>query len=474
MPGEALRGEAVNSHAMSDNGRPGRAASTLLASLLGFFMVTFDAVVVNVALPTIRRDLGGGISGLQWVVDGYTLMFAAFLLASGALSDRIGAKRAFGGGTALFVAASAACSVAPSLAMLVVARFAQGAGAAVIMPASMALITQAYPDPRRRAHAVAMWATGSAVASSSAPLIGGLLALASWRLIFIINVPAGAAAIALLLRAAASPRHPAPFDWTGQVTGTLAMGALTYGTIEAGGAGFGSGRVVTALVIAAISGAAFLLRQHRAGHPMVPLSLFRSPAFRIAIALGFTFMVGYYGVPFVMTLDLQQVRGYSPLLTGVVFAPMMWIGLTLTPLTPRLLGRFGQRPLILTGLLSMCTGVIALALLPATAPAWLISVLLMLAGLAGPLVMPPTTGLLLSSTSSHRAGIASGVFNTSRQVGGALAVAVFGALLAEPGSFIRGMRLSLLIAAAITALTALGTTALRPASPHPLTQAVDP
>src|SRR4051812_5685073 len=154
---------------------PAEPSTALAAAVLGFFVVTFDAVVVNVALPSIRADLGAGITGLQWVADGYTLMFAALLLWAGALSDRIGARRAFTVGLAIFMAASAACGVAPTLATLVIARFVQGTAAAVMMPASMALLGQAFPDPRRRARAVAMWAMGGAVASSSGPVLGGLL-----------------------------------------------------------------------------------------------------------------------------------------------------------------------------------------------------------------------------------------------------------------------------------------------------------
>src|SRR3954454_24538296 len=174
----------------------GRASSgfALAAAVLGFFVVTLDAVVVNVALPSIRAGLGGGITGLQWVVDGYTLMFAALLLSSGSLADRIGARRAFGLGMGLFVAASVACGAAPTLVLLVLARFVQGAAAAVIMPASLSLISQAYPDAKRRARAVAIWALGGAVASTSGPVIGGLLTLVNWRLIFFMNVPAGALA----------------------------------------------------------------------------------------------------------------------------------------------------------------------------------------------------------------------------------------------------------------------------------------
>src|SRR6516164_4257029 len=193
-----------------------RAASglgfTLAAAMLGFFIIPLDAVVVNVALPSIRAGLGGGIIGLQWVVDGYTLMFAALLLSAGSVSDRFGARRAFGAGLVLFTLASAACGLAPAIAALVAARFAQGAGAAVMMPSSMALISQAHPDPARRARAVAVWAMGGAVASSSGPLLGGVLTLVSWRLIFVINVPAGAVTLLLLTRIQPTGHRPARLD----------------------------------------------------------------------------------------------------------------------------------------------------------------------------------------------------------------------------------------------------------------------
>ena len=179
---------------------PAESRAALAAAVLGFFIVTFDAVVVDVALPSIRADLGGGISGLQWVVDGYTLMFAALLLAAGAFSDRARRRRAFTVGVVVFVAASAACGLAPGLGTLVAARFAQGSAAAVMMPASMALIGQTYPDPTRRARAVAIWAMGGAIASSSGPVLGGLLTLVSWRLIFLINIPVGLVAVALAAR----------------------------------------------------------------------------------------------------------------------------------------------------------------------------------------------------------------------------------------------------------------------------------
>ena len=412
-------------------------------------MITLDAVVVNVALPSMRADLGGGITGLQWVVDGYTLMFAALLLSAGSLSDRFGARRAFSSGLAVFVLASAACGLAPAIGVLVAARFVQGGAAAVIMPSSMALIGQAYPDPLRRARAVAVWAMGGAVASCSGPVLGGVLTLVSWRLIFVINVPAGVVTLLLLTRVQPSPRHPAPFDWAGQITAVLAMGGLTYGAIEAGAAGFGAPRVVAAFVVAAIALAAFVAAQARGAHPMAPLDLFRSRIFAVSAAVGFAFIVGYYGLPFVMSLYLQQLRGLSSLGTGVTFLPMMLIGAALTPFSARTAEKLGARVLITAGLISMTAGLVILAILPSSTPVWALAALMVLVGLAGPLVMPPLTAVLLNSVPAHRAGTASGVFNTSRQVGGALAVAVFGALLANRASFLHGVRVSLLIAAVV-------------------------
>jgi MFS transporter, DHA2 family, methylenomycin A resistance protein len=421
---------------------------TLAAAVLGFFMVTLDAVVVNVALPSIRADLGGGITGLQWVVDGYTLMFAALLLSAGSLSDRIGARRAFGAGLTAFVLASAACGLAPGIGALVAARFVQGAGAAVMMPASMALIAQAYPDPARRARAVAVWAMGGAVASSSGPVLAGVLTLVSWRLIFFINVPAGAVTLLLLARVWPSPRRAVPFDWAGQGTAVLAMGGLTYGAIEAGAAGFAVPRVVAAFVVAVVALAAFVAAQARGAHPMAPLDLFRSRAVAVPVVVGFAFIVGYYGLPFVMSLYLQQFRGVSALGTGTAFLPMMLTGAALTPFSARIAEKLGARVLITAGLILMTAGLVILAVLPASAPVWALAGLMVLVGLAGPLVMPPVTAVLLNSVPAHLAGVASGVFNTGRQIGGALAVAVFGALLANRASFLHGVHASLLIAAA--------------------------
>jgi MFS family permease len=324
-----------------------------------------------------------------------------------------------------------------------------------MMPSSMALVGQAYPDAKSRGRAVAIWAMGGSVAATSGPFLGGLLAMSSWRWIFFINLPVGLVASAFLMRAGLSPRRSVRFDAWGQVTAVVAMGALTYGAIEAGARGIADVQVIGALIVAVATSAAFVLSQRKGDHPMVPGRLFDSSNAVVAVAVGFAFMVGYFGLPFVMSLYLQQQRGMSALATGEVFLPMMLTGLVLTPFSARLVERFSARLLIVTGLLAMTVGLALVALVAATAPVLSISLLMMLVGLAGPLVAPPITAVLLNSVPRHLAGTASGVYNTCRQVGGALAVAVFGALLSRSTSFEVGLRSSILIAALVSLATAV-------------------
>jgi EmrB/QacA subfamily drug resistance transporter len=384
-------------------------------------------------------------------------MFATLLLSAGALADRVGARRAFAGGLVVFGVASAACGLAPSLTALVVARFVQGGSAAVLMPSSMSLIRQEYADPARRARAVATWGMGGAVAASSGPLLGGLLTLVSWRMIFFVNVPAAVAALVLLSRTGMSPRRPAPFDGAGQAAAVLAMGALTYGAIEAGPAGLTAPRVIWAFGVALAGLVLFLVIQARVAHPMVPRGLFRSRAVPGAVVVGFAFVVGYYGVPFIMSLYLQSVRGLSPLAAGAAFVPMMVTGASLTPVSPRLTERLGARALITGGMVLMAVGLVSLAVVGTSgaAPVWVLAALMIPVGLAGPLVTPPVTMVLLDSVPAGQAGTASGVFNASRQAGGALAVAVFGALLAHRATFLAGLRTSLLLAAGVALAAAV-------------------
>jgi DHA2 family methylenomycin A resistance protein-like MFS transporter len=455
---------------MEDERTTRRTRAALTASVLTFFVITLDAVVVNVALPAVRRDLGGGISGLQWVVDGYTVMFAALLLSAGALSDRIGARTAMAAGTVVFVGSSVACGLAPAISALVVSRFAQGAAAAVLTPASMALLGSAFPDLLARTRAVGIWAFGAAVASTSGPLVGGLLTEVSWRLIFFLNVPAGAAVLLMLALVPRSRGHGRPVDVPGQLSAVVAMGALVFATIEAGADGFGSVQVVVGFVAAGGAALTFVTTQRRGRHPMVPGELARSRTVQVAAVVGFAFVVAYYGLPFVQSLYLQEVRGLSAAQTGLVFLPMMLAGAILTPASARIAEGVGAPALVGGGLLLMTAGLTALALSPSGTPVAAISALMTVVGIAGPAIIPPVTGLLLNAVPERLAGIASGVFNATRQLGGALAVAVFGSLLggAVHGTvgdgFRTGIRTSLLLAAGVTLLAAATTLRLRRAA----------
>lgn len=427
--------------------------AALGAAVLGFFVITLDASVVNVVLPDIRDDLGGGMSGLQWVVDGYTLMFAALLLSAGSLSDRVGARRALGTGMVLFIVSSAACGLAPNLPVLVAARLVQGAGAALMTPSSLALIREAYPDSAKRARAIALWTIGGSVAAAAGPVAGGALNLLSWRSIFAINLPVGVAALVLLAGVARSPRRPVPFDWAGQLAVVLAMGGLIYGVIEAGSGGFATPRVLGALALALLAAVVFVLAQAFGRHPMVPLEVFRSRTVVISAWTGFAFLGGFIGMVFVFSLYLQQQRALSAFETGLVFLPMTFLSAFVSLASARLAERFGPRVPIVGGMAGMGVGLAVLAALPGSTPVWLLAVVMIPVGIAGPLAMPPTTAQLLDSVPAHRSGVAGGVFNASRQIGGALAVAVFGALLADHAHFRSGMRTSL-TAAAIVCLTA--------------------
>ncbi|MFD6277208.1 MFS transporter [Streptomyces sp. NPDC060209] len=439
------------------------AGVALGAALLGFFVITLDALVVNVALPSIRGSLGGGITGLQWVIDGYTLMFAALLLSAGSLTDRLGARRTFGVGLALFVAASAVCGLAPNLGMLVGARLVQGAGAAVIVPSSLALIREAFPDAGRRARAISIWALGGSVGSAAGPVAGGFLSQVDWRLIFFVNLPVGVLALFLLLRAQRSPRsEKAPFDWPGQLSAVVAMAALTFAAIEVGSAGFGAPQVLGSFLLAVGAVAVFVGAQARGRHPMVGLALLRDRTMVLSSAIGFALNVGFYGMIFLLSLYLQQAKGMSALATGLAFVPMTLLTASVSPTAAWFAARFGARMPVITGQVAMAAGLVLLALVPASAPTWLLIAAMIPVGAGGSLAVPALTSLLLDHVAPGRAGTATGVLNTSRQVGGALAVAVFGALIAEPGHLSGGLEASLLIAAAAVLCTTAASFLLRP------------
>lgn len=428
----------------------------LAVAMLGFFVVALDAQIVNVALPDIGDALGGGLSGLQWVVTGYTLTFSSLLLFAGTLSDRIGARRAYAAGMGIFVLASTVCGFAPSLGVLVAARVAQGVGAALITPTSLALIREAYDDVKQRAKAVAYWALGGSVAAAAGPVLGGILTELDWRIIFFINLPVGILAIALLTRVAESPRPSHPFDIVGQVAALVALIDLTYAVIEGASQGYGEPQIVAGFTAAAIGAVVFLLAQKRGRNPMVPLDLFRARPVAISLAAAFVTMAGFYGVVFVQSLYFQDVRSVSPLETGLLFLPMTALVAILNPVAARTAIRFGSRVPIIGGQVLMVLGLLGLAVAPVDLPLWAVALLMVPVGVGGSFTVPPLTSLLLDAVPAPHAGTASGVLNTARQVGGSMGVAASGAVIAHMTGFMPGLRFSLgALAVLVTATAAL-------------------
>ncbi|MEV6116789.1 MFS transporter [Streptomyces sp. NPDC052109] len=422
------------------------AALTLTAALLGFALICLDASVVNVALPAIGSSLGGGMSGLQWVVDAYTLAFAALMLSTGAFSDRAGASRAFALGTTVFTLASAACGLAPDLPFLIGARVVQGVAAAVVLPASLALVRQAYREPARRARAVAAWAAGGSLAVALGPVAGGALTTAwDWRGIFFVNLPLGAAILVLLVRAPRSKPHPAPLDLPGQLTAVVALVALTFSVIEGGPAGW------AALAVAVVAGAAFLRVEARQPHPVVPLGLFRNRTVATAVAAGSAVSVAFYSMVFVFSLFFQQVQGHSALSAGLMFLPMTGLIAVTNVVAGKLAGRYGPRLPMLVGQPLAVTGLLLLLYVDAGTPPALVAVLLVPLALGCALTVPPLTAAMMDAVPAERAGLAAGVLNSARQVAGGLGIAVFGALLGH--DFEAGMRWSLAVSAALLTVT---------------------
>lgn len=419
-----------------------RPRTSLAVAMLGFFVVALDAQIVNVALPAIHNHLGGGLSGLQWVVTGYTLMFSALQLFAGTFSDRAGARRAYGLGMILFVVASGACAMSPSLPALVGARILQGIGAAMITPASLALIREAYHDAAARGWAIVYWGLGGSVAAAAGPVLGGLLTQLDWRLIFFVNLPVGAVSLGILSRVAVSPRRPEPFDWTGQISAVVGLAALTYGIIEGAEAGYGSPAIILMFAVAVVAITAFIIAQARGWHPMIPLDLFRSRAVSTALTIAVVTMAGFYGIVFVQSLYFQQERGASALETGLLFLPMTALVAILNPWIARLMAKYGHAAMIAAGQLIMAGGLAGLCLLPADAPVLLVSALMVPVGVGGSFTVPSIIAQVMDSVPAERAGTASGVVNTARQVGGSLGVAIFGAVIAS-GEFITGLRASL-------------------------------
>ncbi|MGX1352501.1 DHA2 family methylenomycin A resistance protein-like MFS transporter [Bradyrhizobium elkanii] len=425
---------------------------TLAAMSLGYGVVQLDVTIVNTAVNAIGASLGGNVAELQWVVSAYTIAFAAFILTAGALGDRIGAKRIFMAGFAIFTAASVACAVAPDAATLIVARCVQGLAAAILVPNSLALLRHAYEDEKARGRAVGVWAAGASLALTAGPFVGGgLIALVGWRAIFLVNLPIGLAGLWLAWRfAGETARHQQHrLDLPGQVAAIAALGTLAGALIEGGALGWGSPFVIAGFVLAAVFSVLFVWREARAPQPMLPLSLFRHRMFALTSLVGLLVNVAFYGLIFVLSLYFQQVNGLSAFATGLAFVPMLGAVLPANLIAPHVAERIGAPATIALGAALSAAGCLALLFIgPGTSYLAICLQLLAISSGLG-LLVPPLTSALLGSAEPQHAGIAAGVLNATRQTGSVLGVALFGSMVSRSAAFIAGLHAALVISAGV-------------------------
>ncbi|MBR0846821.1 MFS transporter [Bradyrhizobium diazoefficiens] len=430
---------------------------TLAAMSLGYGVVQLDVTIVNTALDAMGKTLGGGVAELQWVVNAYTIAFAAFILTAGALGDRIGAKRVFMAGFAIFTAASLACALSPNAIALIAARLVQGLAAAILVPNSLALLNHAFADERARGRAVAVWAAGASGALTAGPFVGGaLITLVGWRAIFLVNLPIGLIGLWLSWRyATETTRAPSrELDLPGQLAAIGALGALAGAIIESGTLGLSHPIVPAAFVAAAVFAVLFVWRESRAAQPMLPLSLFGHRLFTLTTIVGLLVNIAIYGLIFVLSLYFQRVNGLSPWWTGLAFVPMMGVVLPVNLLAPRLAERIGACPTIVIGACVSALGCLGLLGIEAGTSYWAICAQLIAMSSGLGLLVPPLTSTLLGSVEKARSGIAAGVLNATRQTGSVLGVALFGSLVAANGAFLAGMHLALVISAGVLMLAA--------------------
>jgi DHA2 family methylenomycin A resistance protein-like MFS transporter len=416
--------------------RPSKSQGLALAAIsAGFLMITLDATIVNVALGAIGSDLGGAPSVAQWVVDGYTVAFASLLLLAGSLADRIGIRRGFVVGLAVFVVASAACALASTVAFLIAARVAQGVGAAWLMACSLALIAHTFADPQARRRALAVWGAVSGIGLAGGPLVGGILvASIGWRAIFFANVPIGlAAGLLLVLHAEEAPKRRRSLDLPGQVLAMFGLAALTAGFIYAGAHGWAAGLTLTLVIAGGVAAVAFVLLERAVRSPLIDPAIFRDATFATAVAIGFVFNFCLYGSIFCLAVGLERLRGLDALTTGLALLPMTAATAVMALLAGRLVPRLGEWPVLVAGLTCGAAGATLVALNARSGSLGLLLVATVPIGFTA-LAMPAMTGLAMRRAAKFGLGLSAGVFNTSRQAGGALGVAVLGTLLTAGSS----------------------------------------
>ncbi len=447
---------------------------TLGAMCFALFMIMLDNTVVNVALPSIQRDLGASLSALEWTVNGYTLSFAVLLATGGRLGDIFGRRLTFLIGVVVFAASSATAGLAPDTTSLVVSRVVQGVGAALMMPATLSIVTDAFP-PHERGKAMGTWAGVSALALAVGPVLGGFLTEhVSWRAIFYLNIPVAIGAVAAALFAVRESRDTTvgrEVDYLGVVTLTAALTALVLALVEGNAWGWGSPEIVALLVGSAAGLAAFVAVELRVKVPMVEFRFFSDRNFLGAVVVALIVSFAMLGVFFFLALYMQNILGYSALEAGVRFLPSTLMIVIVAPVAGRLADRIGPRWLIAAGLAIVAASLYSFSGIAVDSSYGELLPGFMLLGIGIALTMSPMTSAAMNAVAVEKAGVASGVLSMFRMVGGSLGVAVTGAIFqgavgnpetATPVEFVDALGHAMTVSA-LVALTgaAVGALAIR-------------
>jgi EmrB/QacA subfamily drug resistance transporter len=435
--------------AINELGR-GRRIGILLICSMSLLIVGLDVTIVNVALPSIGRDLHASVSGLQWTIDAYTLVLASLLMLSGSTADRLGRRKTFMVGLLTFVAGSLLSSLAPNLTTLVVFRMIQAIGGSMLNPVAMSIITNTFTDPKERAQAIGVWGAVVGVSMALGPVVGGLLVGSiGWRSIFWINIPIGLIAAVLAFRYIPESRAPKArrIDGVGQVLVVTLLASLTYGIIEAPSRGWTSGLIITAFAVALGSLVGLLLWEQRRAEPLIDLRFFRSIPFSGATVIAIAAFAGLGGFLFLNTLYLQEVRGLSPLHAGIDTLPMAAMALLFPTISGRIVGTRGARiPLLVAGVGLLVSCLMLVRVSDSTPFSWLFAAYVVF-GIGFGFVNAPITNAAVSGMPRAQAGVASAIASTSRQIGSTLGVAVVGALVTSKiGAVPGGMHLDFAVA----------------------------
>jgi EmrB/QacA subfamily drug resistance transporter len=396
------------------------------------FIVGLDNTIVNLALPAIRRDLGSSLSGLQWVIDAYTLVLASLLMLGGSIGDRIGRRRTFQTGLVLFGAGSLLCSIAPTTGWLIAFRALQAVGGSMLNPVAMSIITNVFTERAERAKAIGVWGSVIGLSMALGPLLGGLLVdTVGWRSVFWLNVPVAVAVVVLTARFVPESRAPRArrFDPAGQLSMIVLLAGVTFGIIEGPGLGWGSPLIVGSFAAAAAALVVLLVVESRRADPLLDPRFFASIPFSAATLIAIAAFAAFAGFLFLNALYLQDVRGYSPLHAGLLTLPMAAMTAVLPPISGRMVARHGARLPLVIGGLGIATGGGLLLALDVDTPLVLIVVAYVVFGIGFGMVNAPITNTAVSGMPLAQAGVAAGVASTSRQVGSALGVAVLGSLV---------------------------------------------